>query len=278
VKQYDVWENINHFYTEKWQQHSGFWREHYSPALLVYAVSLYERRNSTILSYVSDGLNTVLDIGCGVGDLMQMLTEKAQLVCGVDIAWVNVLQAQKNLKRSGITNAVTIQAPAEWLPFSAGELDLVVMADVIEHVLDIGVVLQEIKRVLRPGGLFICITPRKGFLNGLEKIDSAVQAMLLWLLKRQKNVARSPIFERFLSKQEVATALQRAGFVVQYYRPTCFYPGPEAGGLFALLLTFLYTTLSVKHFSRFSRQTIRLFDGIERLQVFNQKQMWIARS
>jgi ubiquinone/menaquinone biosynthesis C-methylase UbiE len=278
VKQFDIWEGMNRFYAEKWQRHSGYWREHYPPALLVYAVSLYDRRNMAILSHVPDGLNAVLDIGCGVGDVMHLLTKKAKLVYGIDIARINVQKAHENLSRSGIKNAVTVQAPAEWLPFSAGEFDLVVIGDVIEHVLEVDTVLREIKRVLRPGQLLICVTPRKNFLHALEKIDHVLQCTLLWPFKRQQNTTKSFHFERFLSKHELAVAFKRAGFVAQYYRPICFYPGPEGGGTLVLLMRFLYKILGVQRANRLSGGIIRLFDFIERLRIFNQKQMWVVKS
>jgi len=70
--------------------------------------------------------------------------------------------ARRNLLRDQLLNTVIVQGSAESLAFSADSFDVVIIADVIEHVRDINAALTEIARVLRPGGLLICVTPHAG--------------------------------------------------------------------------------------------------------------------
>ena len=49
---------------------------------------------------------------------------------------------------------------AEQLPFEAGTFDRIVCSEVLEHVPDPDVVLAEIARVLKPGGIFVASVPR----------------------------------------------------------------------------------------------------------------------
>src|SRR5207237_1798657 len=51
------------------------------------------------------------------------------------------------------------RSSAERLPFGDAELDAVTMFDVLEHVADPERVLAEVRRVLRPGGLFHLVLP-----------------------------------------------------------------------------------------------------------------------
>ena len=198
--------------------------------------------------------------------------------------------AAENLLRSRAENATVSQAPAQALPFQAGYFDAVIMADVIEHIPDTGNALAEIKRVLRPNGAFICVTPHRRCMNLISAADRCLRlpgralrklsriAPLFPQPSRQCRPAHPEIFERFLSSSELRAELERAGFTVESYRRVCFYPGPEGAGAFGSLMSLIHRVLGDKKAAGLTQVVVRLFDVIERMRVLNQKQMWIARS
>src|SRR5262245_42810686 len=53
-------------------------------------------------------------------------------------------------------------SPDEALPFASDSFDIVVSCDVLEHVGDLDHTLDEIQRVLRPGGSFVGFVPVEG--------------------------------------------------------------------------------------------------------------------
>jgi len=61
--------NVDHarqmddFYRQKWQGHSGYWLDMYSEAAQMYATSLSGTRNAAIVAIVKDRVNNTLDIG-----------------------------------------------------------------------------------------------------------------------------------------------------------------------------------------------------------------------
>ena len=61
-----------------------------------------------------------------------------------------------------------IQADAGRLPFQDGDVDAIVMLDVLEHLADPAAVLAEIHRVLRPGGYLVLSVPHQGVLAPLD--------------------------------------------------------------------------------------------------------------
>ncbi len=63
----------------------------------------------------------------------------------------------------GQPNIQFLQAPCESLPFADGAFDLVVAFEVIEHVEKWQVLLQEVRRVLRPSGVLLVSTPNKAY-------------------------------------------------------------------------------------------------------------------
>jgi SAM-dependent methyltransferase len=95
----------------------------------------------------------VLDVGCGAGFLSLELAERVGAsgrVLGVDVSRVQLeLAAARCASRSWVTFR---EADAMHLPCGAGELDVVVSAQVLEYVVDVDQALRELARVVRPGG------------------------------------------------------------------------------------------------------------------------------
>ena len=95
----------------------------------------------------------VLDAGCDAGFLTLELAERVGAsgrVTGVDKSPVQLgLAAARCKARSWVAFR---EADATQLPCGNGELDVVVSAQVLEYVTDVGQALRELARVVRPGG------------------------------------------------------------------------------------------------------------------------------
>lgn len=93
---------------------------------------------------------TVLDFGCGEGQLVHALVRRGFDAYGCDIAGVPV--GQGRLRQVG--------SPYR-LPFGDDSIDVVVSTSVLEHALNKEECFREIHRVLRPGGLAMHLYPGK---------------------------------------------------------------------------------------------------------------------
>jgi 2-polyprenyl-3-methyl-5-hydroxy-6-metoxy-1,4-benzoquinol methylase len=101
----------------------------------------------------------VLDAACGVGfGAHTLLGAGASSVTGVDAFAAAIIEAREQ-GREGLRFEI---GDLRDLPFQAGRFDLVVCFEAIEHVEEQGRVLDEIKRVLRPGGVLAISTPVAG--------------------------------------------------------------------------------------------------------------------
>lgn len=87
----------------------------------------------------------VLDLGCGPKDQAVPITTLGHEYVGVDIS----------------SGAADIRADAQALPFQSESFDFVFSYAVLEHVRNPFVALQEVNRVLKPGGIF-CGTVSQG--------------------------------------------------------------------------------------------------------------------
>src|SRR2546421_1595144 len=146
-------------------------------------------RDVNVDSSGTGGQHTVniLDIGCGTGANLEMLSEFGQAE-GVDISG----EALTFCRERGLENVK--QGEAEALPFEDGSFELVTGLDVIEHLDDDLAGLTEMRRVLRPGGHALVFVPAFMFLWGVQ--DDISNHRRRYTLDQLKRVMRQAGFER----------------------------------------------------------------------------------
>lgn len=104
------------------------------------------------------GGKRVLDAGCGAGYGAAQLARVAASVIGADIAADAVVFARGQYRNPNLSFE---QASCTALPHPDGCFDLVVAFEVIEHLTDWRGFLQEVRRLLAPGGQFVVSTPNR---------------------------------------------------------------------------------------------------------------------
>jgi DNA-binding transcriptional ArsR family regulator len=113
---------------------------------------------STLEEALGDGpLGDVLDIGCGLGSALPVLSSRARLVVGVDVAQSARLLARSRVHELGLANCTIRAADLRALPFGSHAFDLVVLDEVLSADVELGDGLAEALRVLRPGGQLLII-------------------------------------------------------------------------------------------------------------------------
>ncbi len=113
-------------------------------------------RYGIVMPFIED--KTVLDIACGEGYGSKLLSSKALKVIGVDIDLETI---EKASKKYGSSNLTFIQGSADKIPVKDGSIDTVVSFETIEHHDKHNEMMNEIKRVLKPGGILIISSPEK---------------------------------------------------------------------------------------------------------------------
>ena len=103
----------------------------------------------------------VLDLGCGIGNILIALAERTafeQPAIGVDVSPTLIEIGQREVHNAGLDGRITLQvAPATSLPFDDGRFDVVLTSHVIKHLDNdaLGRAFGEVARVLRRGGRFL---------------------------------------------------------------------------------------------------------------------------
>lgn len=104
----------------------------------------------------------LLDVACGMGDLLYLASQR-QLICdGIDVSDVAV-----KIARTRAPQASILQGNAEALEFADETFDYVTLIGSLEHLLDPGKGLLEIRRVLKWGGQALILVPNAYYLPDL---------------------------------------------------------------------------------------------------------------
>lgn len=115
------------------------------------------------LAQIKAGM-TVIDIGCGRGEIILNCALSGARAWGLDYSYSAVELSKEILQgvtEENIRNIIGIQqANAISLPFQSNSSDVIFMLDVVEHLLpdELSIALDEIWRILKPGGRLIIHT------------------------------------------------------------------------------------------------------------------------
>lgn len=96
--------------------------------------------------------NRLLDIGCGAGGLLVAARKNGWEAQGLEVAE----QAIGYVRKLGFE---VFQGELQQAEFPAQHFDVITAAEILEHLSEPRVLVQEAARVLRPGGLFWATTP-----------------------------------------------------------------------------------------------------------------------
>ena len=150
----------------------------------------------------------VLDMGCGWGTFGFALAPGVREVVGVDFSERSIRLCRERLEREPHPNLTFLQADAGDTGLEAGSFDVVLAADLFEHLYpdDSVRVVREAYRVLARGGRFVLWTPHRGH--------------LLEILKNRNILLKAdPTHVDYKSMEGLREMLEAAGFVTEkaYY-------------------------------------------------------------
>ena len=98
----------------------------------------------------------IVDIGCGDGQALRMAADRSAGHRFVGLDWSASAVRQSRGRGIAVLRAA-IDGPA--LPLASGSSDVVIMSEVIEHLVDTDAALEEVRRILKPGGSLLLSTP-----------------------------------------------------------------------------------------------------------------------
>ena len=126
-----------------------------------------------------------LDVAGGTGDVAFRIAELARARGGeaaITVCDINAAMLGEGVRRAEEKNEASIEwvcGNAESLPFPDASFDSYTIAFGIRNVTHIDVALAEVRRVLRPGGRFLCLEFSKVEVRGLDTLYDAYSFKLM---------------------------------------------------------------------------------------------------
>lgn len=113
-----------------------------------------------IEKYTSLSHKKVLDIGCATAGISIAFAKRDARIVGLDITRRVSLMAKRRTYEEGV-NVPLLLADGENMPFFNESFEIVVCNNIIEHVPHPKKLVDEIERVLKPGGILFLSAPNK---------------------------------------------------------------------------------------------------------------------
>lgn len=131
------------------------------------------------------GRARVLEVAAGTGIVTLAIARNCDYVVATDYAVAMVESLEQRVQSAGLKNVMCEQADIYSLPYSAGEFDAVVAANVLHLLPDLPVAIQALRSVTKPGGTLVVPT----FCHDETKLS--------WLVSRLLAISGFPGHRRF---------------------------------------------------------------------------------
>jgi demethylmenaquinone methyltransferase/2-methoxy-6-polyprenyl-1,4-benzoquinol methylase len=170
----------------------------------------------------------ILDIAAGTGDLaLSALKGRPSLVVGVDVSREMLIRGRE--KFDGVrTPVMPVQAGVEDLPFPAERFDAAMVAYGVRNFADIQRGLEEVFRVLKPGGKFLVLEfsqPRMPVVRQLYFLYFNYLLPLVGRIFSRSSFAYTYLPKsvgNFPSPEEFIALLKESGFREAAWKPQTF--------------------------------------------------------
>jgi 2-polyprenyl-3-methyl-5-hydroxy-6-metoxy-1,4-benzoquinol methylase len=197
---------IKHLETNIGPEHYADWR---GSELGVLTEALEDRLLFELMGDL-DGRH-VLDVGCGEGALAVRLRQRGAVVTAVDPNWKMLVEAQSRAQIEECSIGL-VQAAGERLPFATARFDIVLAKTVLCFVDEAQAMMDEMARVLRPGGRLVIGELHKWSIWAAQRRLRAWFGSALWRRGR------------FRTAGELRRLAMASGLNVETIRGAVYYP------------------------------------------------------
>lgn len=174
-------------------------------------------RSEIVLNYLSPKKgDKILDIGCGNARDIVYIVEKGAEVTGIDISEGMIVEAKKDLEVLGYKNITLEVGDATNLDYADNQFDKVLCSEVIEHIPNADKALDEICRILKPGGKLVLSTPNPVSWYGFDRY-------IIWEKIFRKEWPHP--FDNWRSLRELSVMTKTKGFITKKTAGACYIPG-----------------------------------------------------
>jgi len=113
-----------------------------------------------LINKLGISFKSVLDVGCGSGEVVELFNDQNLLSVGVDLQKNVLIKSSDVFKKFYNKKLNFIVCNVNFLPFEENTFDLIILLDVIEHVNNLDLLMSSLKRTIKKEGhIIICFPP-----------------------------------------------------------------------------------------------------------------------
>lgn len=146
----------------------------------------------------------ILDLGCGSGIHMQLLSPKCKKIVGLDISKEMTTKARSLLKKQKINNWELITRPADNTKLPANSFDKIIALGLLDYVSSPNKILKECARIIKNNGEILFTLPKKPSLFFFLRTKTGN--------KIKKLIFNLPPVDNILNKKQLIELTKKSGF------------------------------------------------------------------
>lgn len=171
---------------------------------------LNKTRSEVLPGFDVSSSDTMIDLGCGDGNIAVFCAEQGAAMIVADIDPANVARAEERIVAASGREPVGIVTDSNPIPLDDCSVTRAVCTEVLEHVDDPNIVLAELFRIGRPGALYLLTVP--------GVLSEHTQAVL-----GPPQYFERPNHIRIVEPEDFRAMAERAGLVVDHYSGDNFH-------------------------------------------------------
>lgn len=165
--------------------------------------SYYEGLNPYLLNKIDKNWRTVLDVGCGTGNLGAAIEDRGITVYGIEAFPEAAKKAESKLSHvfcGDIESAI--------LPYESEQFDCMLFGDVLEHLVDPWSVLKKLRPYVKKDGTVLACIPNVGHISVVLELLAGK-----WTYRDAGLMDQTHL--RFFTREETLSLFKAAGYEVK---------------------------------------------------------------
>lgn len=181
----------------------------------------------------------LLDVGCASGHQVFKAAGICKRVVGIDVGDEFIKTAKEVAQKNNVKNVEFLLTEGNTIPFPDNSFDRMICSEVLEHVIEVDIFLDELLRVLKPGAVMIFTVPnlnnRGTLYKRIKDFFKPVPFVPITDFSMEGIKKHGDAHVRQFTLKTFADFVSSHGVKVEYVGGAAFIDGPKIGPIVRII-------------------------------------------